>query len=295
MSVLLFNILHVGNAHPGQVDRAATEGLEGTLRQLADNLEQVAEDTLQACFNDALYFRNELRSAFTHGTATLRERALGETLCMATLHRIAALLKSLELPPPAGLDALPELLAEIYYGNFSVFQSLPDAWAIGQVFPVMPIHRLNEEPTQRGIIADLTCDCDGKLKRFVGPDGECPTLQLHPLREDEDYLLGVFMVGAYQETLGDLHNLFGDTNVASVRVNGEGHLEFVHELSGDSVAEVLSYVEYKPGMLLEQFRGAAEAAVRDGRLSVAERQDMLTLFRTALEGYTYLERADAAP
>jgi arginine decarboxylase len=294
MSVLLFNILHVGNPHPGVIDPADLPDLKGPLEQLAANLEQVSDDTLQACFNDAVYFRSELRTAFSYGSVSLRERALGEKLYAVTLQRIAEHMRKQEAPLPAGLDAVPSLLAETYYGNFSVFQSLPDAWAIGQVFPVLPIHRLDEEPTRQAIIADLTCDCDGKLGRFVGADGECATLSLHPLRDGEDYILGVFMVGAYQETLGDLHNLFGDTNVASVRMNSEGRLEYVHELAGDSVSDVLSYVEYKPDRLFEQFRSAAEDAVRDGRLSVSERQEMLRLFNGTLGGYTYLERAEAS-
>jgi arginine decarboxylase len=290
MSVLLFNILHVADFMPGHIDIESGDDLQGPVLHLWEALEAVAPDTLQTCFNDALYYRSELRTAFRYGDVSLRERARGENLCLATLQRIEEMLESGDEPPPPGLESINELLAEIYYGNFSVFQSLPDAWAIAQVFPVMPIHRLNENPMHHAVIADLTCDCDGKLKRFVGPEGECSTLRLHPLRDGEDYILGAFLVGAYQETLGDLHNLFGDTNVASVRINGEGRLEYVHELAGDSVSDVLSYVEYRPDNLLQQFRSAAEAAVRDGVVSVAERQEMLRLFGEMLRGYTYLEK-----
>ena len=169
-----------------------------------------------------------------------------------------------------------------------MFQSLPDAWAIEQVFPVMPLHRLEEKPTRKSIIADLTCDCDGKLDRFSSPDGEVVrTLDLHPIRKDEPYYMGVFLVGAYQETLGDLHNLFGDNNVASIRVAGDGSIEFVEEVPGDTIADVLSYVEYEPQALLARFRSMAEDAVRRKMITVEARQQMVKLFRNSLQGFTY--------
>ncbi len=186
--------------------------------------------------------------------------------------------------------SLDEALADIYYGNFSLFQSLPDSWAIDQIFPVMPIHRLTEAPTNKAIIADLTCDSDGKLDLFANADGETRTLPLHDLKEGEEYYLGVFLVGAYQETLGDLHNLFGDTHVVSVRIDGEGQFEFVEEIQGDTIGDVLSYVEYNPKELYEKFRICAETAVRSGSISVAERQRMLKTFSNSLNGYTYFER-----
>jgi len=188
---------------------------------------------------------------------------------------------------PAELAGLSQSLADIYYGNFSVFQSLPDTWAIGQIFPVMPIHRLDERPTREGIISDLTCDCDGKLDCFILADGERRTLPLHPFRKGEDYLLGVFLMGAYQETLGDLHNLFGDTHVVSIRINEDGGFDVMKEISGDSIADVLSFVEYHPQTLFEDFRAKAEQAVRNGKISVAERQQLLGEFSARLQGYTY--------
>ena len=199
------------------------------------------------------------------------------------------MLSEVERIPPE-MENLPELLSDIYYGNFSLFQSLPDIWAIDQIFPIMPIHRLDERPTREAIIADLTCDCDGKIDNFSSPDGLRKTLPLHSLKEGEDYLVGVFLVGAYQETLGDLHNLFGDTNVVSVRITEDGGFEFVREFHGDSIADVLSYVEYDPKIMLEQFRRIAEEAVRQGKISVAMRQTMLTAFRESMQGYTYFER-----
>jgi arginine decarboxylase len=190
---------------------------------------------------------------------------------------------------PAGFDDLEESLADIYYGNFSVFQSLPDVWAIEQVFPIIPVHRHTEQPTRRAILADITCDSDGKIDRFIESGGLRRTLPVHSFVEGQPYYFGVFLVGAYQETLGDLHNLMGDTNVASVRIRDDGSFEFAREMSGDSIADVLSYVEYQPQRLLEQLRRTAEQAVRDERITLAQRQTLLESFSASLRGYTYYE------
>ncbi|UTF60344.1 biosynthetic arginine decarboxylase [Gilvimarinus sp. DA14] len=288
-SVLLFNILDVGHFEPGPIPAELPENPHEQLSNLWHTLKMIEVNRLQENYNDVIYYRDQVRDCFFRGEINLRDRALAENLCLAGLQQIVALLPEMKRIPPE-LEALPEQLADIYYGNFSVFQSLPDSWAINQVFPVMPIHRLNEEPTRKATIADLTCDCDGKLDSFAGPEGETNTLSLHPIKHGEEYHLGVFLVGAYQETLGDLHNLFGDTNVASVRINHDGSLDFVHELHGDSIADVLSYVEYDPQSMFRQFRMAAEQAVRDGRISVSERQSMLTAYSESLRGYTYFER-----
>jgi arginine decarboxylase len=258
------------------------------LKHLNDVLETVAADNFQECYNDALFYRDEIRQMFYHGQSTLRERAMAEDICLAVLQRIAAILPGVNRIPPE-LENLPELLSDIYYGNFSLFQSLPDMWAIDQLFPIMPLHRLGERPTRQGMLADLTCDCDGKIDHFTTPEGPAPTLPLHPFRPGEDYYLAVFLVGAYQETLGDLHNLFGDTNVVNVAINPDGSFDFVREFQGDSIADVLSYVEYEPKHLQEEFRRVAENAVREGRISVAERQTILQAFRESLHGYTYFE------
>ncbi len=288
-SVLLFNILDVGRFEPGPLPAGPPPGAHDALRNMWEVLETTRAANLQECYNDAVYYRDQVRELFRRGDINLRTRSLGENLYLAILQKIAALIPELARVPP-GLEGLTEQLADIYYGNFSVFQSLPDSWAIQQVFPVMPIHRLFEEPTRRAVIADLTCDCDGKLDRFTGAEGEEATLAVHPTRPGEEYYLGVFLVGAYQETLGDLHNLFGDTNVAGIRVNPDGSYDFVHEMHGDSIADVLSYVEYQPDNLYRRFLNKAETAVRDGKISVPERQRMLGAFSESLRGYTYFER-----
>ncbi|MFV0275947.1 MAG: biosynthetic arginine decarboxylase [Parahaliea sp.] len=287
-SLLVFNVLDMRDCHPGPIPAVVPENGSEFIAHLLKVLERVDADSYQECYNDALFYRDELRELFYRGRVSLRDRALAEDICMAVLQRIKALLPQLERVP-AELESLPEQLADIYYGNFSLFQSLPDIWAIDQLFPIMPIHRLREMPGREGILADLTCDCDGRIDRFTLPGGQRSTLPLHELREGEDYYSGVVLVGAYQETLGDLHNLFGDTNVVNVAVNGGGSFDFSRELEGDSIADVLSYVEYEPKHMQEQFRQVAEDAVRGGRISVAQRQRILQAFRDSLQGYTYFE------
>ncbi len=287
-SMLLFNILDVRDSHPGPIPNTLPEGCNENLTNLQVVLDTVGEENFQECYNDALFYRDTLREEFHHGQATLRERGLGENYYLAVLQKIADILPGVNRVSPE-LENLPELLSDIYYGNFSLFQSLPDVWAIDQLFPIMPIHRLTEEPRRSAVLADLTCDCDGKIDLFTAPDGASRTLKLHPLNPGEDYYLGAFLVGAYQETLGDLHNLFGDTNVVNVAVNPDGSFEFVREFHGDSISDVLSYVEYDPKQMQEQFRRVAEDAVRDGKISIAQRQAILRAFRDSLHGYTYFE------
>ena len=191
---------------------------------------------------------------------------------------------------PPDLSEIESAIADIYYGNFSVFQSAPDSWAISQLFPIMPIHRLGEIPPRNAVIADITCDCDGKIDSFIDMHDVRHSLQLHEFAEGGEYYLGIFLVGAYQETLGDLHNLFGDTNVASVRINPDGQFDFVREIEGDSVADVLSYVEYNPRQMIVDFRELAEQAIREGKISVNERREIMKAYDNGLRGYTYYEK-----
>jgi arginine decarboxylase len=288
-SILLFNILDVTHFEPMALPETLPQGCHEMIVNLWHTLSAIRLANLQESYNDVIYYRDKIRDFFHAGDISLRHRVLAENIYLAALQKIAALLPEMKRIP-AELEYLPQLLADIYYGNFSVFQSLPDSWAIGQVFPVMPIHRLDEAPLRQAIIADLTCDCDGKLKKFAGPEGETSTIALHSIKNGEEYYLGVFLVGAYQETLGDLHNLFGDTNVASVRINADSSIDFVHEIQGDSIADVLTIVEYEPNKLYQQFRYTAEQAVRDGIISVADRQQMLAAYSEGLRGYTYFEK-----
>ncbi|MCR9184623.1 MAG: biosynthetic arginine decarboxylase [Halieaceae bacterium] len=287
-SLLLFNVLDVRSCEPMDLPTAIDDDCVEPLKHIQEVLRVVGEANFQECYNDALFYRDDVRDMFNHGQASLRERAMAEDICLAVLQRIAQILPGVARVPPE-LENLSEVLSDIYYGNFSLFQSLPDIWAIDQLFPIMPLHRLQELPNRQAMLADLTCDCDGKIDNFSLPAGTSKTLPLHALRENEDYILGVFLVGAYQETLGDLHNLFGDTNVVNVTINPDGSFDFAREFHGDSISDVLSYVEYEPKHMQEQFRQVAESAVRSGRISVAERQEILRAFRDSLQGYTYFE------
>ncbi|MBE0598199.1 MAG: biosynthetic arginine decarboxylase [Desulfuromonadales bacterium] len=288
-SLLLFNILDVTHFEAVDLPTSPPDGGHELVRNLFRVRDDLATTDLQESYNDALYWRDEIRELFKRGQISLRERSLGENLFLAVAQSIAGRLDTLARVP-AGLQGLAESLADIYYGNFSVFQSLPDTWAIGQIFPVMPIHRHLEPPRRQVIISDLTCDCDGKLDNFIDARGERKTLPLHPLNPGEEYLIGVFLMGAYQETLGDLHNLFGDTHVVSVRINQDGSFDVMKEIAGDSIADVLSYVEYQPQALFESLRSSAEAAVRKGTIDIGERQRLLEEYAASLRGYTYFER-----
>lgn len=284
-SVLLFNILN--NAHFEPLPESEIiEDRHEVYSHLLAVAEELSLKNVQESYNDALYYRDEARQLFRLGQLDLHTRSICENLFLRILQNILQLLPDIERMP-VELEDLEDRLADIYYGNFSVFQSLPDHWAIDQTFPVMPLHRLNEVPTRNAVLADLTCDCDGKIDRFIGQQS---TLSLHRLKEKEEYYLGVFLVGAYQETLGDLHNLFGDTNIASIRIHADNSFDFTSEAEGDSITEVLSYVEYDPLTLVKQFRNKAEKAVRDGYITLEQRQSILKLYNESMRGYTYYER-----
>ena len=286
-TILMFNILDVTGFANSTLPVEINE--ENRLVQgLMESYRMLSEKNAQECFNDAVYFRDEAREGFMRGDLDLRIRAQVEQIFMVIMTEVA---KIADRQPDAlsEPEVLKTMLADIYYGNFSVFQSLPDAWAIDQIFPVVPLHRHNEKPTRTGIIADMTCDSDGKIDLFTEEGVIARAQAFHELRPGEEYYLAVFLVGAYQETLGDLHNLLGDTHVVSIYINGDGSFDFVGEVEGDSVADVLSYVEYQPNNLLAQFRQTAERAVRNGIISAAERQHLVNSFEAGLRGYTYYE------
>lgn len=288
-SLLLFNVLNVMHFEALSLPDQLPVESHQLVQQLAAICETFDSNDLEKSYCEALNCRDAIRDLFRKGAIGLRERSLAENMFLSIAQRISSCLDDLDKIPP-GLNELQQSLADIYYGNFSVFQSLPDTWAIDQLFPVMPIHRHREAPVREAIIADLTCDCDGKLDNFILAGRESRTLPVHPLKDGEDYLLGVFLMGAYQETMGDLHNLLGDTHVASVRINEDGSFDVVKEITGDSIADVLSYVEYQPQVLFETFRGKAEQAVRQGKITVAERQQLIETISSTVRGYTYFEK-----
>jgi len=288
-SVLLFNILDVSRIEMAALPDKLPDDAPEAVHNLQEALKGLSLRNLQEGYNDAVYYRDEVRQLFLTGQVSLRERTLAERYFWAIVKRVSQEKTKLKHIPKDLLE-IDHGLADIYYGNFSVFQSLPDSWAIDQLFPIMPVHRLEEEPACRAILSDITCDSDGRIDKFIDPQGVKGTLALHPLRDGEEYYLGVFLVGAYQETLGDFHNLLGDTNVVSISVEDDGSYHFERELRGDSVADILSYVEYDPRRILEDLRERAEKAVRNGKISPSERYRIMSAFEDGLRGYTYFER-----
>lgn len=288
-SILLFNVLDSNRFQAGPIPEALPEESPELLENLWFVRQNLNLKNIQECYNDAIYYREEIREQFKVGNITLRQRALSDNIFIDIIHQIAESLDKLKRVPRE-LVGLQDVLYDIYYGNFSVFQSLPDAWAIDQIFPLIPIHRHTEEPSRRAIFADITCDSDGKIDKFADLHDVRRTLPVHEQKEGEEYYIGVFLVGAYQETLGDLHNLLGDTNVVSVRINDNGSFDFVREIEGDSIWDVLSYVEYEPKNLVERFRAKAEQAVKRGAISVSQRRTILAAFESSIRGYTYYEK-----
>jgi arginine decarboxylase len=288
-SILMFDVLDVNRFEAGPLPDALPPDSPELLKNLWLARQSITRKNIQECYNDAVYYREGCREQFKHGNLTLRQRALADNLFIDIIRRVGDLIDREKLVLPE-LDDLKDMQYDTYYGNFSVFQSLPDSWAIDQIFPVMPLHRHHEKPDRRAIFADITCDSDGKIDKFVDLHDVGKTLPVHSLRENEEYFIGVFLVGAYQETLGDLHNLLGDTNVVSIHINEDGSFDFVREMEGDSIWEVLSYVEYEPKNLIARFRSNAERAVKEGRISVEERRTILSDFEASIKGYTYFER-----
>jgi arginine decarboxylase len=288
-SILVFNVLDVAKFEIEEIPENPPENSHDLVKSLYYILNTMSLKNIQECYNDALYYRDEVRDLFKHGKISLRERSFAETVFWNIISIIAKEKKKMKQYPP-DLSDIESAIADIYYCNFSVFQSAPDHWAINQLFPIIPLHRLTEMPSRNAVIADITCDCDGKIDSFIDLHDVQHVLPLHELQHDEDYYLGIFLVGAYQETLGDLHNLFGDTNVVSVRIYKNGDYDFVREIEGDTVADVLSYVEFNPKQMLLDFRELAEQAIREGKITANERREIMKAYDNGLRGYTYFEK-----
>ncbi|WP_321341827.1 biosynthetic arginine decarboxylase [uncultured Cohaesibacter sp.] len=288
-SMLLFNIINVTHYEEDN-SVEVTEEDDRSIRDMRDVETYLTPSRLQECLNDVTFYRDEVRRNFGRGEVGLRDLAKAEKLY---LNLIAKMRKATEADEWVSDDVLTALesAADIYHANFSLFQSLPDVWAIDQLHPIIPIQRLNETPTRRAILSDITCDSDGKVDQFVLADGISSSLPVHALEDDEHYCMAVFFVGAYQETLGDLHNLFGDTNVATIEIKPNGDFNLIHEVEGDTIAEVLSYVEYNPIALSNSFKQMVEEAVSNKKLTVKERKTMMAAFKESMNGYTYFEHS----
>ncbi len=288
-SMLLFNILDVNVIEVGILPTDLPENTPEQILNLHEAYQNLSLRNLQESYNDATYYYEEIQQLFNAGRVSLRDRTIAERYFWAIMRCVADEMHKLK-HIPKDMANIEASIADIYYCNFSVFQSLPDSWAIDQLFPIMPIHRLKEYPTQQGILSDLTCDSDGKIAHFIDPQGHRQTLNLHKLQDNKEYYLSAFLVGAYQETLGDLHNLFGDTNVVSIRIDEDGTYEFVREIRGDSVEDILAYVEYEPRRIVEDIRSMAEKAVREKRITPKERYQLMQAYEEGIRGYTYFEK-----
>ena len=294
-SVLVFNVL--GSAQVPAALPAAGESEPLTVRNLRETLAGItatggddggALSRLQEAWNDAIKFKDDALAAFRLGYLSLPERAMAEQLTWACATAIVE-----RLPRggaiPDDLKSLRAALAGTYYANLSVFRSAPDTWAIEQLFPLLPIHRLEEEPTRLGHFADLTCDSDGKLARFIGEGQAKPLLELHAPQEGQPYLIGMFLGGAYQEVMGNLHNLFGSTNAVHIRLAPGGGYQVDHVVRGNTNAQVLEAMEHNPDLLLERLRMASEAAIQRGDLKISDARRLMDHLETSLRQTTYLQ------
>jgi arginine decarboxylase len=264
---------------------ALREDPHALLLEMSENLEALNSERIEEVFHDAVFAKERTQEYFASGVFSLRDKADAEQLYLATLHALQQAIGEDRTSFPEITAHIDSALVDRYFCNFSVFQSLPDHWAIDQLFPIMPIHRLLEPPTRRGTLQDMTCDSDGVIDRFVGGRKGKPSLELHPVFEGEPYILGIFLTGAYQEILGDLHNLFGDTNAVHVRLTEQGY-EITDLVHGDTVTEVLNYVQFHASDLLATFRRKVGNA-KD--LTRQEANSFIADFVAGLEGYTYLE------
>ena len=293
-ALLLVSVIDVESAADPTIP-TLTDDEQTLLHEMADDLKVVSRKNVslrrvREIYHDAVFDKERAQSLFTSGVLSLRERAFAERLYLCIINQIARVAQKHRDEFDDIMTDLDAILVDRYFLNFSLFQSLPDNWAIDQLFPIMPIHRLDEEPTRRGTLQDITCDSDGKIDRFIGGRDGDPSLALHPFRDDgTPYMLGIFLTGAYQEILGDLHNLFGDTNAVHVRMSDAGY-EITDLVHGDTVTEVLNYVQFRASDLLTTFRRKVQAATT---ISRDEANMFIAEYVAGLEGYTYLE-GDAA-
>ncbi|MBW4500235.1 MAG: biosynthetic arginine decarboxylase [Scytonema hyalinum WJT4-NPBG1] len=284
-SVLIFDVLSTSSV-PLDPPELPQEGESPIITYLWETYQSINQENYQEFYHDATQFKEEAISRFNLGILSLTERAKAERLYWACCQKIVEIIRKQEYVPDE-LEDLEKIMASIYYINLSVFQSAPDCWAIDQLFPIMPIHRLGEEPTRRGILADLTCDSDGKIDRFIDLRDVKSVLELHTLKPGEPYYLGMFLNGAYQEIMGNLHNLFGDTNAVHIQLTPKGY-QIEHVVKGDTMSEVVSYVQYDSEDMVESIRQRCEHALAENRITLAESQRLMQTYEQSLRRYTYL-------
>lgn len=286
-SVLVIDVLETASLPEMDDEFEPGEASHPLVKDLYDIWDNLNPRTMLEDWHDAEQIRDEALDLFSHGIVDLQTRAEIERMYWSVCREINSLAKSLKHTPEE-LKNLDKILADKYFCNFSLFQSLPDAWAVDQLFPIVPLQRLNERPTRSATLQDITCDSDGKITNFVTNRNISHILPVHTLRKNEPYYLGVFLVGAYQEILGDMHNLFGDTNAAHITVkDGRYHIDQIFD--GETVEEVLNYVQYNPKKLVRQLEVWVTKSVKQGKISLEEGKEFLFNYRSGLYGYTYLE------
>jgi arginine decarboxylase len=285
-AVLITNVVDTESAPGADSVPKATDNEPAIIRDLWQTLATLSDRSVVEAYHDAAYRLTEAQGMFSHGVLTLAQRARAEQIYFAICWKVRELLQPASRSHREILDELNEKLADKYFCNFSLFQSMPDHWAIDQIFPVVPLNRLNEPPTRRGVMQDITCDSDGSIDLYVDGEGIDSTLPLHPLRENEPYLLGIFLVGAYQEILGDMHNLFGDTDSIHVELKPDGGHQLSQAKQGDTVDSVLRYVHFNADDLLTSYRAKIDRATS---ISAKNRETYLAELSEGLKGYTYLE------
>jgi arginine decarboxylase len=288
-SMLVVDALGVGEFDVGKAPEKLADDASRVVRNLFDTWRDCSTKNVREAYHDALEYREEVLSLYSLGSLSLTERVVAEDIFWAICQKILKLVREMR-EVPEEFEGLERTLSDTYFCNFSMFQSLPDIWAIDQLFPIMPIHRLTEEPTRRAVLADITCDSDGKIDHFIDRRDVKNVLELHPLVPGDEYYLGVFLAGAYQEILGDLHNLFGNTNTVHVSLTPGGGYQIEHVVTGDTVTDVLKYVSYAREDLVARVRRFAEQAVRANGMSLEETRSLLRMYEEGLSGYTYLER-----
>jgi len=286
-SVLVFGTLGVAEQGLGKLNETVVEDAPGPLRDLKEAYNSVSPRSLLESFHDGQMALEMALSMFNNGNLSLEDRSEAETLYWNLCSKIRQMVSKLDHVPEE-LEGLDRMLCDTYFCNFSLFQSLPDNWAISQLFPIMPIHRLNEEPVRHAVIGDITCDSDGKIDQFIDRRNVKRTLQLHRF-DGNPYYLAAFLVGAYQEVLGDLHNLFGDTNAVHVQLDEQGEPTFAHIIKGDSVSEVLHYMQFNEEDLTRQLQRSVETAAKQGIIEQKEAGKIMQFYESGLRGYTYLE------
>jgi arginine decarboxylase len=287
-SVLVFNVLGVSGFGEADLPASLPEDSEQPLIDLFETYRSINKKNLLETYHDAQQALDSALNLFSLGYLSLEQRSLAENFYWAICRKILKLAGELEYFPEE-LEGLDGMLSDTYFCNFSLFQSMPDSWAVKQLFPIMPIHRLDEPPTRHAVLGDISCDSDGKVDQFIDRRDVKRTLPLHTFNNGT-YILGAFLLGAYQEILGDLHNLFGDTNAVHVSLNEHGEVVLETVVQGDTVREVLDYVQYNSQMLIDDFRKDVETAVREQRIGYEEAGRLLKFYEEGLQGYTYLEQ-----